>query len=122
MHTPRDVAQMAIPRLSGSPHEELWTATVDVQSRLLTWERLTQGMVGMVLCYPKGILRRMLQHKASGFFLVHNHPGGTPKALPEDIEMTRSTQHIVTSMGLRLFDYFVVGDGACYNIREDGLL
>ena len=41
--TPRDVAQMVIPRLSGSPHEELWTATVDAQNRLLTWERLGRG-------------------------------------------------------------------------------
>lgn len=120
--TPRDVAQMVIPRLSGSPHEELWTATVDAQNRLLTWERLARGTVGMVPCYPRDILERVLQRKASGFFLVHNHPGGTPKASPEDIEMTRNIQRIATSMGLRLLDHLIVGDGACYSIREDGLL
>ena len=103
--TPRDVAQMVIPRLSGSPHEELWTATVDAQNRLLTWERLARGTVGMVPCYPRDILERVLQRKASGFFLVHNHPGGTPKASPEDIEMTRNIQRIATSMGLRLLDH-----------------
>ena len=107
--TPRDVAQMVIPRLSGSPHEELW-------------ERLARGTVGMVPCYPRDILERVLQRKASGFFLVHNHPGGTPKASPEDIEMTRNIQRIATSMGLRLLDHLIVGDGACYSIREDGLL
>ena len=107
--TPRDVAQMVIPRLSGSPHEELWTATVDAQNRLLTWERLARGTVGMVPCYPRDILE-------------HNHPGGTPKASPEDIEMTRNIQRIATSMGLRLLDHLIVGDGACYSIREDGLL
>ena len=111
-----------IPRLSGSPHEELWTATVDAQNRLLTWERLARGTVGMVPCYPRDILERVLQRKASGFFLVHNHPGGTPKASPEDIEMTRNIQRIATSMGLRLLDHLIVGDGACYSIREDGLL
>lgn len=120
--TPRDVAQMVVPRLSGSPHEELWTATVDAQNRLLTWERLARGTVGMVPCYPRDILERVLQRKASGFFLVHNHPGGTPKASPEDIEMTRNIQRIATSMGLRLLDHLIVGDGACYSIREDGLL
>ena len=120
--TPRDVAQMVIPRLSGSPHEELWTATVDAQNRLLTWERLARGTGGMVPCYPRDILERVLQCKASGFFLVHNHPGGTPKASPEDIEMTRNIQRIATSMGLRLLDHLIVGDGACYSIREDGLL
>ena len=120
--TPRDVAQMVIPRLSGSPHEELWTATVDAQNRLLTWERLARGTVGMVPCYPRDILERVLQRKASGFFLVHNHPGGTPKASPEDVEMTRNIQRIATSMGLRLLDHLIVGDGACYSIREDGLL
>lgn len=40
----------------------------------------------------------------------------------EDIEMTRNIQRIATSMGLRLLDHLIVGDGACYSIREDGLL
>ena len=44
----------------------------------LTWGRLARGTVGMVPCYPRDILERVLQRKASGFFLVHNHPGGTP--------------------------------------------
>ena len=118
----KPLAKELLPRLSGSPHEELWTATVDAQNRLLTWERLARGTVGMVPCYPRDILERVLQRKASGFFLVHNHPGGTPKASPEDVEMTRNIQRIATSMGLRLLDHLIVGDGACYSIREDGLL
>ena len=96
--------------------------TKPLAKELLTWERLARGTVGMVPCYPRDILERVLQRKASGFFLVHNHPGGTPKASPEDIEMTRNIQRIATSMGLRLLDHLIVGDGACYSIREDGLL
>ena len=90
--------------------------------RLLLRDLMARGTVGMVPCYPRDILERVLQRKASGFFLVHNHPGGTPKASPEDIEMTRNIQRIATSMGLRLLDHLIVGDGACYSIREDGLL
>ena len=36
--------------------------------------------------------------------------------------MTRTIQRSATSMGLRLLDHLIVGDGACYSIREDGLL
>ena len=36
--------------------------------------------------------------------------------------MTRNIQRIATSMELRLRDHLIVGDGACYSIREDGML
>ena len=75
-----------------------------------------------VQCYPRDILHKVLERKASGFFLVHNHPGGTPKASPEDAEMTRNIQRLATGMGLRLLDHLIIGDGVCYSIREDGLI
>ncbi len=120
--SPAAVAEMVLPRLSGTPREELWIATVDAGNRLINWERLAQGTVGTVPCYPRDILERVLQRKASGFFLVHNHPGGTPKASPEDAEMTKNIQRIATSMGLRLIDHLIVSGGACYSIREDRLI
>ncbi len=120
--TPDSVAEMVLPRLSGTPHEELWIATVDAQNRLLSWERLARGTVGTVPCYPREVLERVLLRKASGFFLVHNHPGGAAKASPEDAEVTKNIQRIATSMGLRLLDHLIVSGGACYSIREDRLL
>ncbi len=83
---------------------------------------MAQGTVGTVQCYPRDILLKVLERKASGFFLVHNHPGGTPKASPEDAEMTRNIQRLATGMGLRLLDHLIIGDGVCYSIREDGLI
>lgn len=116
------VKEMSIPRLAGCPHEELWLATVDAQNRLITWERLAQGTVGTVPCYPQEVMRQVLLHKASGFFLVHNHPGGTPKASVEDVELTKSIQQTAARVGIRLLDHLIVGDGVCYSIREDGLI
>ena len=120
--SPAAVRAMVLPRLAGCPCEELWIATVDAQNRLITWERVAQGTVGTVQCYPRDILLKVLERKASGFFLVHNHPGGTPKASPEDAEMTRNIQRLATGMGLRLLDHLIIGDGVCYSIREDGLI
>lgn len=116
------VKEMILPRLGGCPHEELWLATVDAQNRLLTWERLAQGTVGTVPCYPQEVMRQVLLRKASGFFLVHNHPGGTPKASAEDVELTKNIQQTAARMGVRLLDHLIVGDGVCYSIREDGLI
>ena len=93
--TPRDVAQMVIPRLSGSPHEELWTATVDAQNRLLTWERLARGTVGMVPCYPRDILERVLQRKASDDeeHPAHRHQHGAAPARSPHRRRRRLLQH-----------------------------
>lgn len=120
--TPDAVARMVMARLSGCPHEELWMATVDAQNRQISWERISRGTVDTTPCYARDILEVALQNKASGFILVHNHPGGTPRASLPDLEITKNLERIAQSMGLRLLDHIILSDGVCYSIRKEGLI
>ena len=120
--TPESVAKVAVARLSGCPHEEVWIATLDALNRQISWERITKGAVSGVLCYPRDILELALRRKASGIILVHNHPGGTPQASEQDLEMTRYLERVVQSVGVRFLDHVIVCDNACYSIRKGGLI
>lgn len=120
--TPENVAEIAKMRLAGCPHEELWIATVDTQNRLISWERLTKGTIDSSPLYPREIIEIVLKRKASGFILIHNHPGGLAKASNVDLEITRHLEQIAQSMSLRLIDHIIVTEKNCYSIRKEGLL
>lgn len=120
--TPETVAGMARLRLAGQPHEEAWVAFVDNQNRLIAWERLAVGSVESASIYPREIMERALLKKASGFLLVHNHPGGRPSASQSDLEVTRRVLECAKVMEIRMLDHLIVSDQGWSSIMHMGLL
>jgi DNA repair protein RadC len=45
---------------------------------------------------------------ASGFFIAHNHPGGSLRPSPDDDRFTKKLQDGAPLVGLRLFDHIIV--------------
>jgi DNA repair protein RadC len=108
--SPEAVAAMARQRLAGKPHEEIWAAFVDSQNRLLSWELAGTGSVSSSAVYPRDILERALLLKASGFILVHNHPGGTVAASPADTEASMRLRRSAEACEIRFIDHIIVSD------------
>ncbi len=119
---PGVIAQMARQRLGRLPHEELWLAFVDTKNRLLSWEKAQQGTINAAMLYPRDVMERALSLKASGFFLVHNHPGGDPSPSGADMELTQRLQRAAQSLAIRFIDHVIVTDNQCYSLMSDGFL
>lgn len=86
--TPEAVAAMARERLGGLHAEEIWAAYVDSRNRLISWEKLSRGSISHAPIDCRAVVERGLRLKASGFILVHNHPGGDPSPSGADLEIT----------------------------------
>ena len=114
--TPEAVASMALGYLGGKHEEELWIAAVDNQNRKKSWARLARGSADSAQFDPRKILEHVFKYKATGFFLVHNHPGGSTEPSLQDIQATQKIRNLANSMNIRLLDHLIVGDGACYSI------
>jgi DNA repair protein RadC len=119
---PAYVAHMARQRLAGLDHEEIWIAFVDAQNRLLSWEQYSKGSVGNSAIYPRDILERALLVRASGFILVHNHPGGASKPSNADLEITAHMERSAQIINLRFLDHIIVTDNECYSVMSENLL
>ena len=120
--TPQAVMEFARLRLGSCPHEELWIATVDTGNRLISWERMYRGTVNASPLYPRDVVEVALRRKATGFFLVHNHPGGGARASRLDADVTRNLERIAKSLDIRFMDHIIVTERMCCSVREDGLL
>lgn len=122
LSSPEVVAEIGRQRLGNLAHEESWLALVDAQNRLIGWERLQRGTISSVSVQPREVLEIALLHKASGFILVHNHPGGNPLPSRADLDLTKELQNLAPHLGLRLLDHVIVTNGDCYSIAQKKLL
>jgi DNA repair protein RadC len=122
LSSPDAVAAMARSRLAGHEREEIWIAYVDAQNRLLAWEQNSKGTVDNSAIFPRDILERALLLKASGFILVHNHPGGGIHPSGADLQVTEQLKHSSQTLGLRFLDHIIVTDAEQHSIMQDGFL
>lgn len=120
--TPDEVMAFARLRLGSCPCEEVWIATVDTSNRLISWERVHKGTVNAAPLYPRDVLEVALQRKANGFFLVHNHPGGSTRPSKLDMDTTRKMMHIAQGLDIRFMDHIIVTARACCSLRQEGLM
>lgn len=120
--SPEAVAAMARRRLGHLAHEEVWIAFVDNQNRNITWERLIKGTLDSSPLYPREVLQRALVLKASGFILVHNHPGGNIRPSGADLELTEKMQLAAQQVSVRFLDHVIVTESACFSLMRDGFL
>ncbi|MDR2892152.1 MAG: DNA repair protein RadC [Deltaproteobacteria bacterium] len=120
--SPARVAAMARQRLAGNPLEEVWLAYVDGQNHLLAWERYHKGSSDNSTIYPRDIVERAILLKASGFILVHNHPGGASRPSGADLQATRQLREAAQALSLRFMDHIIVTDDAFCSLSDEGLL
>lgn len=93
---------------------------VDQQHRHITVEVLFDGTVDRAAVYPRNLMKRALELDAKGLILFHNHPGGTPHASREDIELTKRMAEACAPLDLRVLDHFLIAGKEVISFRESG--
>ena len=122
LSSPQAVAQAARMRIGSLPHEEVWVAYVDNRNRLISWEKAMKGTVDASAVYPRDIMERALALKATGFIMVHNHPGGEPSPSGADMRITEQLQRAAQTLSIRFLDHIVVTETTCYSLMSEGFL
>ena len=119
---PRDVYDRMAVELRDLPHEEFHALLLNTQHRVLSQVLLTRGIVDASLIHPREVFRAAVMECASALVLVHNHPSGDPTPSPEDRAVTRQIERAGKTMGIRVLDHVIIGDGRWCSLAEDGEL
>ena len=82
---------------------------LDKKNGLIADEVQQTGTVDHTPVYPREVVRRALELRASALILVHNHPSGDPTPSRADIEMTRTIVDIAKPLGIEVHDHVIVG-------------
>lgn len=71
---------------------------------------------------PISVLMPVAQCGAPALILVHNHPSGSPEPSAQDIALTRALFKACDTVGLRLLDHVIIGDGRFESLEAAGHL
>jgi DNA repair protein RadC len=82
---------------------------LDKKNALIADEVQQTGTVDHTPVYPREVVRRALELRATALILVHNHPSGDPTPSRADIEMTRTIVDVAKPLGIAVHDHVVVG-------------
>lgn len=105
-------------KLGGFKEERLLAVYLNSQNQILDSEIMATGSVDCVSVYPRKILERVIELKATGLLLAHNHPGGNLAPSDSDIFMTRQISEIIKPIGVALRDHLIVSRHNCYSLTR----
>ena len=102
--------------------EQFRVLFLDERGMLRADEVLGTGTVNHTPVYPREVVRRALELKASAVVLVHNHPSGDPAPSQDDISMTEAVQAAAGELSIGVRDHIIVGAGRWVSMAEAGLM
>jgi DNA repair protein RadC len=110
-------AQLARERI-----EHFRVLFLDSRNRLIADEALGRGTVNHTPVYPREVVKRALELRATALILVHNHPSGDPTPSREDVAMTHDVQQAARTLGILVHDHVIVGNGKWTSLHREGLI
>ncbi len=115
LDTPRRVIDFCRMKLAGGKKETLLLLYLNAHHILIDYESVS-GTVDRAAIYAREIVEKALLLHASGVIAAHNHPSGVCDPSNEDIDLTRTVMNALGTVGITLFDHFVITRNAAYSI------
>lgn len=107
--------------LGDSAVEEFHVICLNAQCEVITEALVSRGDISQVSAYPRNIATIALLSNAHSVFLTHNHPGGTCRPSPEDIQSTYQIRDALKIFGITVLDHMIVAHGrGCYSMTQMG--
>jgi DNA repair protein RadC len=108
--------------MGSEPREQFRVLHLDTRNRLLADEKMNEGTVNHVPCYPREIVRRALAVHATAMILAHNHPSGDPAPSREDIAMTQQIKAAADTLRIMVHDHVIIARNRWLSFKQEGLL
>ena len=92
------------------------------KNEVLRDERQTEGTIDRAPVYPREVVRRALELKATAVILVHNHPSGDPTPSRQDVLVTQQVIEAGRAVGVEVRDHIVVARDGHASLRDMQLI
>jgi DNA repair protein RadC len=118
----RDVAEIFQPLLSDLSHEEFWILFINRSNKVISKMKLSQGGISGTVTDIRIIMKKALEHLASGIIVCHNHPSGNLNPSESDIQITNKIKESGKLFDIQLHDHLIISDKDYYSFADNGLL
>jgi len=101
--------------------EKMFCIFMDSKNKIIKIEKLFSGTIATAAVYPREIVKRVIELKATAIILTHNHPSGSTTPSTEDFMITAQIHAALTSINVALHDHLIIGKDF-YSLAENGFL
>ena len=118
----KDVAEIFQPLLADLPHEEFWILFLNRSNRIISKMKLSQGGISGTVTDVRIIMKKAIEHLASGIIVCHNHPSGNLNPSEADTQITNKIKESGKLLDIRLHDHLIISDKDYFSFTDNGLL
>lgn len=115
--TPDDIAPFLEP-LRHAAEEYFVAFHLDARLQVTGFCEVSHGTTSMSLVHPREVFKAAILSNAYAIIVAHNHPAGSVRPSPEDIQTTKSLVKAGELMQIHVLDHFIVTDKCTVSLRE----
>lgn len=115
-----DAVRYLQPLLQDQFQEMLVVLYLNQGGYIVHEECLSKGGIACTAVDVRLILKVALEHVATSIILCHNHPGGSMRPSPADIQATRMVKAAASQLEIRLLDHLIVSEQGYYSFANEG--
>lgn len=93
---------------------------LDSGNRLISDEAHGPTTTGHAFPYPREVVKRALELRATALILAHNHPSGDPSPTAEDLHLNKDIRAAAGALGIVLHDHLIIGNGRWISLSDSG--
>ena len=94
----------------------------DAKGKIIFSDVIAKGSINSSDIPIRKIVDLSIRHNAKLAFIAHNHPSGNALPSRNDIETTMVIKNTLSSVGVELYDHFIVTDDDYVSLRESNLI
>lgn len=102
--------------------ESTFVILLNTANNTIGYAKISQGGIAGTVVDIRLILKYAIENLASGIILVHNHPSGSMKASPQDIQISKKLKEAARWMDISLLDSIIISEDAHYSLADEGLI
>lgn len=92
---------------------------LDARHHVIGYHEVSHGTLSASLVHPREVFKAALLANSYAIIVAHNHPAGTLKASPEDIETTKTLIAAGKLLGVSVLDHVIVTSLGIYSMRDN---
>lgn len=111
--TTEEVVDYMRPKFLDTTNERAYAMCFDHNHYLIAVRKLSEGDAYTTLFDMRKLASAVLETKATGVLLVHNHPNGISLPSSDDIAQTKSAYEFLNSLKVSLMDHIIISQEGC---------
>ena len=119
----RDSSQAAGYLMEAMMHEKReMFMMLNLNSKLELESRsvISIGSLDKTLVHPREVFGPAVRRGSAAVVAAHNHPSGDPTPSPDDLETTKRLLNASETLGIKLIDHIIIGNGCYVSLKSEG--